>query len=256
MRDRYTGRFFDDDMDGGARRRYDEDRHEEARYGEQRRFDDPQRYGEQRRYYDEPQRYDQQRRFEEPRRIEEPHWRREMQERWARNDHWRPDRDRDRWTEGQPAPYGMGRPQHGQEMGQRRTWIDEGRVELGPRYEGSFVPQRTDQPRRYPRGPKGYRRSDERVREDVCDRLYHSLDLDSSDVEVRVQNGEVILTGSVPDRSMKYRIESMIEDVSGVIDVTNQIRVKQQQYGREWNDQGADGTPENGRRPSANMPRS
>jgi len=240
MRDRYTGRFFDEDMEGEPRRHFDEIR----------RYDEPRHY--------EPRHHEQPRHYEQPRRIEEPHWRRDMHEREhrARDDRWRPDLDRDRWTEGQPAPHGMGHPRYVEEAGYGRTWMDEGRIELAPRHTNSFVPRRFDPPRRYPRGPKGYRRSDERVKEDVCDRLYHSLDLDSSDVEVKVQSGEVILTGTVPERSMKYRIESTIEDISGVVDVTNQIRVKQPHQGREWNEHAADGTPENGRRPVAGMPRS
>ncbi|NUO48306.1 MAG: BON domain-containing protein [Polyangiaceae bacterium] len=247
MRDRYTGRFFDEDMEGEPRRHFDEIR----------RYDEPRHY--------EPRHHEPPPHYEQPRRFEEPHWRRDMHDReqWAREDRWRADRDRDRWMEGQRAPHGMGHPRgmghpgYVEEAGYGRTFMDEGRVELGPRHTNSFVPRRVEPQRRYPRGPKGYRRSDERVKEDVCDRLYHSLDLDSSDVEVKVQSGEVILTGTVPERAMKYRIESTIEDVSGVIDVTNQIRVKQPHQGREWNEHAAaDGTPENGRRPVAGMPRS
>src|SRR5256885_12501149 len=41
------------------------------------------------------------------------------------------------------------------------------------------------------RGPKGYRRSDERIREEVMERLTFSPDIDASDVEVEVQDGVV-----------------------------------------------------------------
>jgi hypothetical protein len=78
----------------------------------------------------------------------------------------------------------------------------------------------------YPPGPKGYKRSDERIREDVCDVLMQMSDLDSSDVEVAVREGEVVLTGTVPDRSMKYRIEQVADRCAGIVDITNQIRVK------------------------------
>ena len=76
----------------------------------------------------------------------------------------------------------------------------------------------------YGRGPKGYQRSDDRILEDVCDRLTYS-DVDASEIEVRVQNGEVTLSGSVNDRADKRRAEDVAEEVSGVRDVHNNIRV-------------------------------
>jgi len=75
------------------------------------------------------------------------------------------------------------------------------------------------------RGPKNYVRTDERIREDVCDRLSVDDDVDASEIEVRVQNGEVMLEGSVPTRSMKHRAEDIAEDVGGVKDVHNHLRV-------------------------------
>jgi osmotically-inducible protein OsmY len=75
------------------------------------------------------------------------------------------------------------------------------------------------------RGPKGYQRSDARINEDVCDRLCDSGEIDATDVEVRVENGEVTLSGSVSDRSQKRRAEDLIEQVSGVREVHNNLRV-------------------------------
>ena len=76
------------------------------------------------------------------------------------------------------------------------------------------------------RGPKGYKRSDERIREDVCDRLAHAEEVDPSEIEVSVANAEVTLTGSVPYRGMKYAAEQHVEEVRGVSDVNNQLRVR------------------------------
>lgn len=78
---------------------------------------------------------------------------------------------------------------------------------------------------RYPSGPKGYQRSDDRIKEDVCDRLAAMGDLDSSEVEVSVSGGEVTLTGTVPVRAMKYRCEQTCELISGVKEIVNHIRV-------------------------------
>ena len=75
------------------------------------------------------------------------------------------------------------------------------------------------------RGPKGYQRSDERIREDLCEHLMNIGDIDSSDVEIRVEKGVVVLEGTVPERSMKYEIEDIAATTLGVKDVENTLRV-------------------------------
>jgi flavin-binding protein dodecin len=82
--------------------------------------------------------------------------------------------------------------------------------------------------RRGPRGPKGYKRSDERIREDVCDRLSQHWDLDASEIEVSVNGGEVTLTGSIADRDQKFRAENIADAVGGVNEVHNQLRVRRE----------------------------
>jgi len=52
-------------------------------------------------------------------------------------------------------------------------------------------------------GPKGYRRSDQHVREQICDRLMLDPYLDASGVAVTVSKGRVALTGSVPTERMR-----------------------------------------------------
>ena len=76
------------------------------------------------------------------------------------------------------------------------------------------------------RGPKGYQRSDERIREEVSDRLMADDTIDASEIEVMVKDGEVTLKGSVDHRWAKRRAEDMAEQVMGVRDVMNQIRVE------------------------------
>jgi hypothetical protein len=78
------------------------------------------------------------------------------------------------------------------------------------------------------RGPKGYQRSDDRIREDVCEYLTHHPEIDASEVEVQVKNGEVTLTGTVDRREMKRVAEEAAENVSGAKDVHNQLKVQQQ----------------------------
>lgn len=79
--------------------------------------------------------------------------------------------------------------------------------------------------RRYPPGPKGYQRSDERIREDLCERLMRARHVDSSEVTVEVTQGKVLLEGTVPQRRMKHAIEDMADACLGVRDIDNRIRV-------------------------------
>ncbi|HZZ37080.1 MAG TPA: BON domain-containing protein [Caulobacteraceae bacterium] len=75
------------------------------------------------------------------------------------------------------------------------------------------------------RGPKGYKRSDERIREDVNDRLTDDPYLDASEIEVLVAIGEVTLTGTVESREDKRRTEDLADAVSGVRHVQNNLRI-------------------------------
>ncbi|WP_369060612.1 BON domain-containing protein [Caulobacter sp. 73W] len=75
------------------------------------------------------------------------------------------------------------------------------------------------------RGPKGYRRSDDRIREDVNDRLTDDAWLDASNIDVSVSDAEVTLTGTVRDRDGKRRAENLAESISGVTNVQNNLRV-------------------------------
>jgi hypothetical protein len=74
-------------------------------------------------------------------------------------------------------------------------------------------------------GPKGYNRSDDRIREDVSGLLSQHGHIDARNVEVNVKNGEVTLTGEMENRRMKLLTEEVIANIPGVRDVTNNIRV-------------------------------
>jgi len=76
------------------------------------------------------------------------------------------------------------------------------------------------------RGPKGYTRSDDRIREDVSDRLMEDWGVDATDIEVLVQAGEVTLSGTVDGRESKRRAENIAATVLGVQDVQNNLRVR------------------------------
>ena len=75
------------------------------------------------------------------------------------------------------------------------------------------------------RGPKNYQRSDERIHEDACERLTRAHDVDASQIEVSVKDGEITLEGTVPERRMKHGAEDCLESVSGARQVHNRLRV-------------------------------
>ncbi len=78
-------------------------------------------------------------------------------------------------------------------------------------------------------GPRRAPRSDERIREEVCDRLMDDRHVDATDIEVRVEGGEVTLTGTVDRRDTRRRAEDIAEAVGGVTHVQSNLR-----YGRTW----------------------
>ena len=81
-------------------------------------------------------------------------------------------------------------------------------------------------------GPRNYSRSDERIREDLNERLTEADDLDASDLSVEVSNGVATLSGSVDHRWMKHRAEDLADACSGVRDVRNNIQVRNGVRGR------------------------
>ena len=75
-------------------------------------------------------------------------------------------------------------------------------------------------------GPRGYHRTDERIHEDVCERLTEHGDLDATDIEVGVTAGEVMLSGTVATRAQKRLAEDIVDGVTGVAEVHNRLRVQ------------------------------
>jgi len=81
------------------------------------------------------------------------------------------------------------------------------------------------------RGPVGYVRTDERIREDASERLTDDWAVDARKIEVAVSKGEITLNGTVPSRDQKRRAEDIVEDLSGVKHVQNNLRVDE---GSAW----------------------
>jgi osmotically-inducible protein OsmY len=75
------------------------------------------------------------------------------------------------------------------------------------------------------KGPRGYHRSDERILEDINDLLSDDPYVDASDIEVKIEDGNAILSGHVDSRQTKRRAEDIAESVRGVTNVENRLRV-------------------------------
>ena len=85
-------------------------------------------------------------------------------------------------------------------------------------------------------GPSGYTRSDERIMEDACDALTDDWGVDARQISVAVSNGDVTLEGAVPSREQKRRAEDCVDDLSGVKNVQNNLRVQERsEFGSQSN---------------------
>jgi osmotically-inducible protein OsmY len=75
------------------------------------------------------------------------------------------------------------------------------------------------------KGPKGYKRSDERINEDVCEALSQNAEIDATEIEVKVKGGIVNLSGTVESRHIKRLAEQIIDNLSGIVDIQNELRI-------------------------------
>lgn len=137
------------------------------------------------------------------------------------------------WIEGDGSHeenYGLGDTSQGSA---NYGHIDEGN---GARYYGTgnyggYFGRGSDEDdnRRYGphhgKGPKGYTRSDEKIKEDVQERLYHDSFIDASDIEVSVNDGEVTLSGTVDHKQTRRRAEDCADSVSGVKNVSLNLKI-------------------------------
>ena len=119
------------------------------------------------------------------------------------------------------------------EAGGRAQWREREPIDTTEAAEGQREPERTGIFNdiavklgfRKRTGPKNYQRTDGRIREDICERLWADSSLDVGDVEVHVRDRVVHLEGTVRLRRMKHDIEDIAANCPGVEDVENRIRV-------------------------------
>ena len=158
-------------------------------------------------------------------------WMRGPDERqWSRDWGWIEGRGRDYGTGAYGSSgYGVGRSGGYGQWGRDRDWEHPARES---RDYGSRAWMTLGGPHSG-RGPRNYQRSDERIREDLCERFTQHSYLDPSDIDIRVQNGQVTLDGSVSDRQAKRTAEDIAEGVSGVTEVQNRLRIVQVELGQD-----------------------
>jgi osmotically-inducible protein OsmY len=131
-----------------------------------------------------------------------------------RGGQWEPERDdRGRFTGSYAGEYGESGDQRGRSAESSRQ--ESGRSQRRGPHAG--------------KGPKGFQRSEQRILEDVNEALSQHGDLDASDIEVKWESGGVVvLLGTVESRQAKRAAEECVEDLPGVKDVRNELRVQQQ----------------------------
>jgi len=131
------------------------------------------------------------------------------------------------YGEGRYGQGGYGAYAHGHDYGQSGQQSGQYGGGFYGGYGGQQYPGAMEgRPRTQRHGPKGYQRSDERIRDDICERLMYRDDLDVENVSIEVKEGRVRLDGEVPERRMRHEIEDICDSVLGVQDVENNIRVK------------------------------
>jgi osmotically-inducible protein OsmY len=166
---------------------------------------------------------------------------------YGRDIDWRTD-----WRQGQAqrAQQGQGPSQQGQGQDWSQDRSRQGGAGQGWNPQGRFGSQggygvQQNRPESRPgswaegphsgKGPQGYQRSNERIHEEVCEALTRHSQVDASNIRVRVENGEITLEGTVASRREKRMAEEAVENLSGVRDVHNHLRVGQPSSGSSGN---------------------
>jgi osmotically-inducible protein OsmY len=121
-----------------------------------------------------------------------------------------------------------GRDSHVDNRGADRGFLAKAGDEIASWFGDDDAQRRREQDYRG-HGPSDYTRTDERIREDVNDRLTDDPRVDARKISVKVDQGEVTLNGTVSSREAKRRAEDSIDRVSGVKHVQNNLRIEQRE---------------------------
>jgi hypothetical protein len=140
------------------------------------------------------------------------------------------------WSTFAPSPYDEG--EVGSWYGGDTGMGDPGSSRFGTPPGGSWRSGRAyDQRQRYGEsgsspsgrfsghGPRGYQRSDDRIREDACELLTRHGEIDAREMEVEVRAATIILRGTADSGRTRRLAEELVEEIPGVRDVQNELRV-------------------------------
>jgi len=119
---------------------------------------------------------------------------------------------------------------YGNKNASNRDWWDRTTDEVASWFGDDDAQRRREADKRTGphrgKGPKGYKRSDERIKDDVNDRLSDDSFIDASEIDVTCEDCEIVLTGTVDSKEEKRRAEDIAERVSGVKNVENRLKVR------------------------------
>lgn len=145
------------------------------------------------------------------------------------NDFYRSGNDSDWNRRGSDKYSGYRNENREEDWDNDRDWWDKTTDEVSSWFGDDEASRRREMDKmngpHFGKGPKGYTRSDEKIKEDVQEKLYHDTFVDASDIDVTVSDGEVTLTGTVDNKQTKRRAEDCAEKVTGVKEVSNQLKI-------------------------------
>ena len=150
---------------------------------------------------------------------------------WRNNDNrnWRNNNDSDNWQRSRTSYDSRNRDWWDRTSDEVSSWFGDEEAERRRRMD------KMNESNHKGKGPKGYKRSDDRIKEDINDRLSDDPYVDASEIDIEMENGEVILSGTVSSKQEKRRVEDLVEAVSGVSHVENRLRVKSNTYANASN---------------------
>jgi BON domain len=131
-------------------------------------------------------------------------------------------------------PFVSERYRNGERFGSERPTWDRSGIESPSGFERESLSE-TGESRlgHRGRGPRNYRRSDERIIDEINEALMLHPDLDASEIDVLIQDGIVTLRGLVDCRHSKHLAEYVTEEVFGVREVRNELRTDKGPMGND-----------------------
>jgi len=85
--------------------------------------------------------------------------------------------------------------------------------------------RKTETQRSTQAGGPAEQRPDEAIWEDIHDHLTTNPDLDATEIEIVVEDGDVTLAGRVDTREAKWVVEEIVRGIPGVLELHNRLKV-------------------------------